>query len=347
MTTTKPTETLNKSHRVRDPNLLRLLIMLIFVFVLMTVMRPNQFATMADFNSMMRQFPEYGIMAIGVSLTMITGGIDLGVVGAANLSAILTAKFLIGVVPKGAEPTQVVPYLIIGILLALSVGLACGALAGVLISKFNIPAILATLGTQQLFTGIAIGITRGRPQSGLPLLYSRVGNMQFFNFIPISFVIFLLVAISIGITLSRTRFGTYMYMLGTNPRASRYAGLNNTSILLRTYMVSGLLSSVAGLIMMARANSAKADYGSPYTLQCVLIAVLGGVDPNGGFGTIGGVTMAVLILQFLSSGLNMFNNVSNFYRDVIWGGVLILVLVFNKLLSWREERRAVRKSLAK
>jgi len=106
-------------------------------------------------------------------------------------------------------------------------------------------------------------------------------------------------------------------------------------------MISGLLSSVAGLIMMARANSAKADYGSPYTLQCVLIAVLGGIDPNGGFGKISGVTMAILILQFLSSGLNMFNNVSNFYRDVIWGGVLILVLVFNKLLSWRSERRAV------
>ena len=87
-------------------------------------------------------------------------------------------------------------------------------------------------------------------------------------------------------------------------------------------MVSGFLSSIAGLIMMARANSAKAEYGAPYMLQCVLIAVLGGVDPNGGFGKIAGVTMAIFILQFLSSGLNMFNSVSNFYRDVIWGGVL-------------------------
>jgi simple sugar transport system permease protein len=288
--------------------------MLVFVFVLMTVLRPNQFATMADFNSMMRQFPEYGIMAIGISLTMITGGIDLGVVGTANLSAIVAAKFLIGTVPRGAAPAQVVPYLIIAVLLSLSVGLVCGAFAGMLISRFNIPAILATLGTQQLFTGIAIGITSGRPQSGLPLLYSRIGNMEFFRFVPISFVIFFVVAVGVGIMLSRTRFGTYMYMMGTNPRASRYAGLNNTSITLRTYMISGLLSSVAGLIMMARANSAKADYGAPYTLQCVLIAVLGGINPNGGFGTIGGVTMAILILQFLSSGLNMLNNISNFYR---------------------------------
>jgi simple sugar transport system permease protein len=109
-------------------------------------------------------------------------------------------------------------------------------------------------------------------------------------------------------------------------------------------MISGLLASVAGLIMMARANSAKADYGAPYTLQCVLIAVLGGVDPNGGFGKIQGVTLAILILQFLSSGLNMFNSVSNFYRDVIWGGVLILVLVFNYFFSHRADRRAVSKA---
>ena len=95
--------------------------------------------------------------------------------------------------------------------------------------------------------------------------------------------------------------------------------------------------------MMARANSAKADYGAPYTLQCVLIAVLAGADPNGGFGKITGVTLAILILQFLSSGLNMFENVSNFYRDVIWGGVLILVLVFNRLLSQRAERRILKR----
>ncbi|MDA8408801.1 MAG: ABC transporter permease [Treponema sp.] len=338
---------ITKARGLRDPNLLRLFVMLLFVFALMTVLRPNRFATMADFNSMMRQFPEYGIMAIGISLTMITGGIDLGVVGTANLSAIVAAKFLIGAVPQGAPQEVVLPYLVVAVLLALATGLACGSFAGLLISRFNIPAILATLGTQQLFTGIAIGITEGRPQSRLPLLYSKIGNTEFFDFVPLSFVIFVVIAVGVGLMLSRMRFGTYMYMMGTNPKAARYAGLSNATILLRTYMLSGLLSSVAGLIMMARANSAKADYGAPYTLQCVLIAVLGGIDPNGGFGKIAGVTLAILILQFLSSGLNMFNSISNFYRDVIWGGVLILALVFNQLLSRRAERRGLRREGAK
>jgi simple sugar transport system permease protein len=334
-----------KGRRVRwDQNLVRLLAILVVVFVLMTILRPGQFATLADFNSMMRQFPEYGIMAIGMSLTMMTGGIDLGVVGAANLSAIMAAKFLIGAVPPGAPPEVVVPYLVAAVALAMATGLACGAIAGTLISRFNIPAILATLGTQQLFTGIAIGITSGRPQSGLPLLYSKLGNTEFLHFFPLSFVLFVAIALMVGFMLSETRFGAYIYMIGTNAKAASYAGLNNASIILGTYMVSGLLSSVSGLIMMARANSAKAEYGTPYMLQCVLIAVLGGVDPNGGFGNIAGVTVAILILQFLSSGLNMFNNVSNFYRDVIWGGVLLLVLVLNHFLSRRAERRAARKA---
>ena len=328
----------------RDENLIRLLGLVVFVFVVMTILRPAQFATLADFNSMMRQFPEYGIMAIGMSLTMITGGIDLGVVGAANLSAIVAAKFLIAAVPPGAPPEQVVPYLVAAVGLALATGLTCGAFAGILISRFNIPAILATLGTQQLYTGIAIGITSGRPQSHLPLLYSKIGNTEFLNFFPLSFILFVVIAVAAGFMLSRTRFGTSLYMIGTNAKAAGYAGLNNASILLRTYMISGFLSSVAGLIMMARANSAKAEYGVPYTLQCVLIAVLGGVDPYGGSGNIAGVTLAILILQFLSSGLNMFNNVSNFYRDVIWGGVLLLVLVVNRFLSRRSERRAARKA---
>lgn len=326
-----------------DQHFLRLLGMLALVFVLMTALRPQLFLRPANFNSMMRQVPEYGIMAIGISLTMITGGIDLAVVGTANLSAIVAAKLLIGTVPRGAPAEQVVPMLVAAVLLALAVGVAAGTFNGLLVSRFGIPPILATLGSQQLFTGIAIVITQGRPQSRLPLLYSTVGNQELFGFVPLPFLVFAAVALVVGVLLSRTRFGTQVYMLGTNPKASRFAGLNNASILVRAYLVSGLLSAMSGLIMMARANSAKAEYGAPYTLQCVLIAVLGGVDPNGGFGRVGGVLLAVLILQFLSSGLNMFEQVSNFYRDVIWGGVLILVLLFN----WATARQAAREGLSR
>ena len=103
--------------------------------------------------------------------------------------------------------------------------------------------------------------------------------------------------------------------------------------------MSGTLSAVAGLIMLVNYNSAKADYGNAYQLQTILIAVLGGVNPNGGFGKVGGVTLAVLILQILSSGLNMFPNISNFYRQLIWGGVLLAVLTLNYFTQLREQRK--------
>jgi len=346
----RPTGGLNADARLggiaaRDKNLFRLIIMMVFVFVLASSLKPDIFLRGNNFISMAKQFPEYGIMAIGISLTMITGGIDLAVVGTANLTAIIAAKFLMATVPKGAPTGHTVAMIIAAVLIALATGIAAGSINGFFISKIGIPAILTTLGTQQLFTGIAIVLTEGKPLSRLPILYSKIGNKNLFGAIPVPLVIYILVAVTVGILLSKTRFGTQVYMLGTNENAARFSGLNNTWITIRTYAISGLLSAVAGLIMMARANSAKADYGAAYTLQCVLIAVLGGVNPNGGFGTVQGVTVAVLILQFLSSGLNMFENVSNFYRDLIWGGVLILVLIFNYAINKREENRLLKISI--
>ena len=333
-----------KNRITTNSNNFRLFIMLVAVFALMSLMRPEIFLRSWNLVSMLKQFPEYGLMAIGISIAMITGGIDLAVVGTANLSAIITARFLIAMVPKGSPSGFVLTMILLSIGIAVLVGAVAGIFNGILISRFKIPPILATLGTQQLFTGLAIVITKGRPISGLPIMFSRVGNKTLLGFLPVPFIIYAVAAVLVGIMLSRTRFGKQIYLIGTNSTASRYAGLNNTMILIKTYMISGILSAVAGLIMMARVNSAKADYGASYTLQCVLIAVLGGVHPEGGFGKITGVTMAILILQILSSGLNMFENVSNFYRDVIWGGVLILVLILNYVISRRNTRKALRAS---
>ncbi|WP_256761997.1 ABC transporter permease [Cohnella sp. WQ 127256] len=323
----------------KDTNLFRLVAILAFVFVLMSILKPDLFLQSGNFISMAKQFPEFGILAIAISITMITGGIDLSVVATANLSAIVAAKFLIATVPAGSAQFFTIEMIIVAIVIAIITGVIAGAVNGFLISKIGIPAILATLGTYQLFSGIAIVFTKGRSISGLPMLYSQTGNKELFGYIPVPLVIFIVVAIIIGIFLAKTKSGMQLYLFGTNEKASLFSGLNNTWITMRTYMISGGLSAVAGLIMMARANSVNPDYGSDYTLQCVLIAVLGGINPKGGFGNIQGVTVAIIILQILSSGLNMFENISNFYRDIIWGGVLVLVLVFNYYINKREQRK--------
>lgn len=318
----------SKSLRVltRDTHLARLVIILITLFLFFAIVKTEGFLNIRTWQSMAIQFPEFGLMALGVMLTMITGGIDLSVVGIANMTSIGAAVVMLSMVPRGADNGQTILGISVAMILALVGGAVAGALNGLLVAKIKIPPILVTLGTFELFTGVAIVITGGKPKSGLPPLYGQVFAGKVFGVIPMQLIVFVIAAVVVALIMNKTAYGTKLYMLGTNARAARFSGLNTTSLLVRTYMFSGLTASLAGLVMLANYNSAKADYGSTYTLLTVLIVVLGGVNPNGGSGRLMGVVLAILILQILSSGLNMFPNISNFYRPLIWGGVLLAVI---------------------
>ena len=146
-------------------------------------------------------------------------------------------------------------------------------------------------------------------------------------------------AVVIGLLMYKTAFGTKLYMLGSNESAAQFSGLKTSNLIIRTYMTSGIFAAAAGLVMLANYNSAKADYGSTYTLLAILIVVLGGVNPNGGSGRLSGVILAIIVLQVLSSLLNTFPNISNFYRPLIWGGVLLLVIVVNQ---WNKKDNLMR-----
>lgn len=325
-----------------DKQFARLLLIFLIALIALTCVNPGKFINLDNFQAMVYQFPEFGIMAFGIMLTMLLGGIDLSVVGMANLTAIVTASTMLAIVPEGASDAQMFGLIVVSIIPGLLAGAACGFLNGNLVSRLNIPPILATLGTQQLFTGIGLVITKGSSVSRLPSMYSEIGRMLVGGVVPLALFIFIGVVIVLSILLNKTRYGTSVYMMGSNPTAAKFSGLKNTSLTNRTYMYSGILAAIAGLIMLANYNSAKPDYGSAYTLQCILIVVLGGVNPNGGFGKVGGVTMAILILQMLSSALNLFPDISNFYRQLIWGAVLLLVLTLNYFTETKEGRRIAR-----
>ena len=275
------------------------------------------------------------MLAIAIMLSMLTGGIDLSVVGIANFSGILAALIL----SKWAPATGMTwPMMGLAIIVSMLTGLLCGALNGFLIGRVEITPILATLGTMQLFTGISIVITKGYAITGYPEAFLFIGNGKLWIF-PIPLVIFALFAVVFAFILRSTTFGIKIYMMGTNPTASLFSGVNNVRLILQTYMTTGVLASMAGLVMIARTNSAKADYGESYILQSVLIAVLGGVNPSGGFGAISGIVLAILSLQFLSSGFNMLR-FSNFAKEFTWGMFLLFVMVFNYVMSTRKSKRA-------
>ncbi len=173
-------------------------------------------------------------------------------------------------------------------------------------------------------------------------MYSEMGTTLIGGVVPVVLFVFVGVVVVLGILMGKTAYGQQAYMVGSNKTAAAFSGIKVSSVISRTHMYSGVLAAIAGLIMLANYNSAKPDYGSAYTLQCILIVVLGGINPDGGFGKVGGVTIAILILQIMSSGLNLFPEISNFYRQMIWGGVLLFVLTMNYFSDTKADRLIAR-----
>jgi simple sugar transport system permease protein len=260
-------------------------------------------------------------------LVMMTGGIDLSVVGIANLSAVVAALILTEFAGPDLPLQASLLWLGFALGASLLIGAMVGLLNGTLVAFLGLPPILATLGSGLVFTGFAIALTGGSAVMGFPEVVAWIGNSQMLG-LPTPLLIFIMLAVALHFLMTRTAFGIRISMFGTNPLAALYAAVDVKGMLLKVYMLSGLFASVAGMVIMSRANSAKADYGSSYLLLSVLIAVLGGVNPYGGYGRVVGVVLAVLSMQFLSSGLNMLQ-VSNFARELIWGALLLFVMTTN------------------
>lgn len=305
----------------------RLLIIAVAVFGLMSILSPDRFLSAQNLTSMAFQFPEFAILALAMTITMMTGGIDLSVVGVSNLSAVIAALILTTFTGPEMAGGSATLWLVLAMAVALAVGAAAGLVNGALVAYLGLPPILATLGSGLVFTGFAIAMTGGSAVMGFPAAVAWIGNETLWG-VPVPLIVFAVLAAGLHVLLTRTAFGLRVTMYGANPLAALYAAVDINRMLLKVYVAAGMFSSIAGMIIMSRANSAKADYGSSYLLLAVLIAVLGGVNPYGGYGRVVGVVLAVLSMQFLSSGLNMLQ-VSNFARELIWGALLIFVMVLN------------------
>ena len=316
----------------QDDNIVQLVVITALVFVVMSALSPEKFLRYYNFESISFTLPELGLLSIAIMVAMLTGGIDLSVVGIANLSAVLAGTLFHHFAP-GASSSLGLGSVALGIALALGIGLAAGGLNGFLIAKLRITPILATLGTSQIFTGLALVLTGGPAIVGFPAAWNFIGNGKVLG-VAFPFVLFVVLASAIGFLLSRTAFGTRLLLIGTNAKAAVFAGLDTERIVFQSYVLTGLLASIAGLILSGRTNAAKSDYGTSYLLQAVLVAVLGGTNPAGGKGSVLGVSIAVLALMLLSSGFQMLR-FSNFLIDFIWGAFLLLVIAINVVRNQR------------
>ena len=310
----------------KNRHIARLIGIMLFVFVVMSALNPTVFLSAANFQSMALQTPELGFLSIAAALVLISGGIDLSVTGTATLSGIAAALTMRSFSAAGEAPLWAV---LLACAAALVTGCVCGALNAVLVARVSIPPMLVTLGTMNLFTGVGIVLTRGSAISKFPFSFLQIGNGLLFG-VPVPFLLFLGAIGVLAFFLNKTKLGFKLYVYGTNPVASFYSAINNTKVVFTTYLISGFVSSVAGLIMVSRVNTAKADFGASYGLQALLVAVLGGINPSGGHGKALGILSAIVTLQFLSSGFNLLH-VSSFLKDLTWGALLVFIMVLNTL----------------
>ena len=282
----------------------------------------DRFFSVNTLQSMAFQMPELGILSLAMMLALLSGGLNLSIIATANLAGLTIAFMLTRFIP-GSEGMAWIGWQVLAIALGLAVAALVGLVNGFVIAYLGVSPILATLGTMTLCKGLAIGLTHGNVISGFPDPIVFIGNGTVLG-VPFALIVLALCALPVAIMLNAMPFGAKVYMIGSNEKATRYSGVDTRAILLKLYVLSSLLAGVAAVVMLARFNSANAAYGESYLLVTILAAVLGGVDPFGGFGKVGGLMLALIILQMISSAFNLLN-LSQFLTLAIWGGVLIAV----------------------
>lgn len=314
--------------RLSDRQLNFLVVVNALVIAVAVVLAGDTFLSLYNFQSMSAQVPELALLALGVMLAMIagSGGIDLSGIALANLSGIVSYLLIRDWVSADDLPLTFV-WLFAGI--ALLVGLVGGMINGALVAFVGLTPIIATLGTQLFFTGIAVLITNGSAVSlGYIEPLDDFGNTPVLG-VPMCFALFIAIAVILGVVLRYTPFGLKLYLMGSNAKAARYAGIPNRRMLFIIYTICGVLASIAGIIIAARTSSVKWDYGTSYVLIAILIVVMAGVRPEGGYGRIICVVLSATALQMLSSLFN-FIDISNFFRDCAWGLLLLIFLATSR-----------------
>jgi simple sugar transport system permease protein len=321
-----------------DQDVKRLMGITIFVFVAMVLMRPKLFLTSNNFTSMGYQIAEIGFFSIAMMMVMVTGGRDLSMVGISNLSGILAAFILHDAFVKELSGLMLFLYILMAIIVSIAVGITCGFMNGTIISKLGISPMLVTLGTLNLYTGIGIILTKAEAISMFPKEFLYFGNNTLIG-VPIPLILLIAALIVTAIILNKTRYGFELKFIGSNYKASLFTGMRNKNVLLKTYVYSGLLSALIGLEVLARTDSAKADFGTNYTFQAILCAVLGATNPGGGYAKVSCLALSLITLQFLSSGFSMLR-LGGYFKEFAWGLILLAALSVNYFVEQRKLKKS-------
>ena len=301
-------------------------IALAFLFILLSIISP-EFRTGSNLLNLLRQASFNGLIAFGMTLVILSDGIDLSVGSVFAIAAIICAELIMA----GMNT-------VLAVLIALVAGTALGLVSGFLVAKCRLQAFIATLITMTAYRGVAYIITDGRPISRLAesatsgaFFFKAMGKGNLLIFetikIPIPALILILAFVVVWFILTKTTFGRRIYATGSNAKCAKLVGVDTAKIKMACYGISGFLASLAGLLMCSRLNAAQPTFGDGYELDAIAATALGGTSMSGGRGKITGTIAGVLIIAVLNNGMNIMN-ISSYYQQVV-KAVVILVAVLS------------------
>lgn len=320
----------------------RAFLALALIIVVFSVLSPN-FLTVDNLLIMASHVAIFALLSLGMLLVVLTGGIDLSVGSTLGFSAVI-AGFLLRGVPIDVLGVTLYPNVLVSVLIAVALGGLIGLINGVLVARFKVAPFVATLGMLYVVRGVALLMTNGRTVNDLSG-DEGLGNTGFewlgFNRIlgiPIGVLIMVVVALVIALVLARTTFGRWLYATGGNARAAELSGVPVKKVTVWVYVVAGLCSAIAGVILASTLTSASPTAGNTYELTAIAGVVIGGAALSGGRGTVRGTLLGAFVIGFLSDGLVLVG-VSAYWQTVFVGAVIVIAVMLNSLEYGRPRRR--------
>jgi ribose transport system permease protein len=294
------------------------LLALVGVCIALAFMSPN-FLTVSNSFDVMRQVSINAVIAFGMTLSILLGGIDLSVGSILAVSSVLAAMTM-----KGSHGAA------LATAAAILAGAGMGSLNGVVIAKGKVAPFIATLGTMTLLRGVALVLSNGSPISGFSSnFFAMLGGGYVARLIPVPVVLMLAMFGVFWFVLTRTVFGRHVYATGGNVEAAKLSGVNTDRVQVLVYTVSGAMAALAGVILTSRLDSAQPTAGAGYELDAITAVVLGGTSLAGGRGWIFGTLVGALLIGVLNNGLNLMG-VSAFYQLVVKGSVILLAVLLDR-----------------
>lgn len=312
----------------------RAFLALVVIIAVFSFLSPNYF-TVSNFLIMASHVAIYGLLAIGMLLVVLNGGIDLSVGSVLGLSGIVAGYLMKGIELKSFGVILFEPVWVVALLTCLA-GAVLGGVNGVLIAYLRVPAFVATLGVMYVARGVALLITNGltfNSLGGRPELgntgFDWLGFNRILN-VPIGVIVLALLAVLVGLLLSRTAFGRWLYASGGNMRAAELSGVPVKRVQIAVYALSGVCAAIAGLVLSAQLTSAGPTAGTTYELTAIAAVVVGGAALTGGRGTVRGTMLGAFVIGFLSDGLVIIG-VSSYWQTVFTGAVIVLAVLLNSI----------------